>query len=278
MRSLLLYELRSRRGAVIGWGIGISLYAVYVIALFPQFAPSLGAFNLDEIAAYQAFGDFSDISSFVGYLDAMFSFYLPLLLAIYAITNGTGTLAGEEDDGTLEIVVAQPLHRWQLLLVKFFALAVALLLITVIVIGATIATFYYIQPNIDPQGVGPSELAVSVLASWPLVLLVAAMSFFLGAFTPRRRLATIIVSLYVVVSFFGNNLAALSEPLERFRFLFAFHYFNTRTYLEEGLQLADTATLLGAAAVLLVLALWSFQRRNIMVGAWPWEGLRSPSA
>jgi ABC-2 type transport system permease protein len=278
MRSLLLYELRSRRGAVIGWGIGISLYAVYVLALFPEFAPSMGAFNFDEIEFYKAFGDFSDIGSFVGYVDAMFSFYLPLLLAIYAITNGTGTLAGEEDEGTLEIVVAQPLHRWQLMLIKFFALAVALLLITIIVIGATIATFYYIEPGIDPQGVGPWELAVSVLAAWPLALLVAAMSFFLGAFAPRRRLATIIVTLYVVVSFFGNNLAGLSEPLQRIRFLFAFHYFNTRTYLEEGLQLADTATLLGAAAVLLVLALWSFQRRNIMVGAWPWEGLRSPSA
>jgi hypothetical protein len=36
---------------------------------------------------------------------------VPILLAIYALIDGTGTLAGQEDDGKLELIVAWPWQR-----------------------------------------------------------------------------------------------------------------------------------------------------------------------
>ena len=97
MFSLFRHELRIRRTAILGWGLGIGLFTAYVIILFPQFQPTLENFNLGEIPAYQIFGDFSQIASFAGFVSAEVFTFAPILLAIYAVVNGTGTLAGEED-------------------------------------------------------------------------------------------------------------------------------------------------------------------------------------
>ena len=42
----------------------------------------------------------------------------------------------------------------------------------------------------------------------------------------------------------------------------------------EGVKASDVMVLLGAAAIFYVLALLSFQRRNVTVGAWPWQRAR----
>ena len=84
MFKLLLDELRNRRTAIIGWSIGIAIFAGYVIILYPEFAEPLQNFNIDDIAIYEAMGDFGDIGSFKGFISAEVFTFLPLLLAVYA--------------------------------------------------------------------------------------------------------------------------------------------------------------------------------------------------
>ena len=51
-----------------------------------------------------------------------------------------------------------------------------------------------------------------------------------------------------------------------------FHYFDSSAAVfTEGVQARDVGTLLGVAAVCFVLALITFQRRDITVGQWPWQ-------
>lgn len=277
MFSLFRHELRIRRTAILGWGLGIGLFTAYVIILFPQFQPTLENFNLGEIPAYQIFGDFSQIASFAGFVSAEVFTFAPILLAIYAVVNGTGTLAGEEDNGTLELLVAQPLRRWQLAITKFLALTVALVLILAIMAAISVASMATLEGKADTQGISLTDLGVAVMAILPITLLFATMSLFLGAYLPSRRIAATIAALVVVFSYFANNLASLSEPLEKLQFLYPFHYFDSQSLLTEGINSGDTLVLLGASAVFLALTLLSFQRRNITVGAWPWQRARVPS-
>ena len=133
MFNLFLHELRSRRTAILGWGLGIAAFGILIIMMFPDFAGQLEGFNVDDIAIYQAMGGFGELSTFKGFVSAEMFTFMPILLAIYAIINGTGTLAGEEDNGTLEPLMSLPLHRWQLVATKTLALAIALFLILAII-------------------------------------------------------------------------------------------------------------------------------------------------
>ncbi len=111
MLKLLYYELRARRWAMVGWGLGLAIFAGYIIILFEDFAEQLSGFNIEDIAVYEFLGDFGDFSTFAGFVSAEVFTFLPVLLVVYAIINGTGTLAGEEESGRLEPIIALPLPR-----------------------------------------------------------------------------------------------------------------------------------------------------------------------
>jgi ABC-2 type transport system permease protein len=65
------------------------------------------------------------------------------------------------------------------------------------------------------------------------------------------------------------------ESLESLKVIFLFNYLNsTSSVFTEGQQTEDVAILLGLAVIFFGLALLSFQRRNVTVGAWPWQRAR----
>ncbi|MCI0397920.1 MAG: ABC transporter permease [Chloroflexi bacterium] len=274
MLNLFLQELRARRGAIIGWGLGIGLFALYVVSLYPQFAPLLADFDISNIQLYQMLGNFSDMASFRGFISTEVFTFLPVLLIIYAVINGTGTLAGEEDNGTLEIIMALPIPRWQLVLTKIAALGLALFLILAIMAGSLVIGFNSLPADVDKGGVEVMDLVVASLGTWPIVFLFATFSLFLGAYLPTRRIAAWAATAIMIFSYFGNNLADLSKPMEALQPLFPFYYYDGGAMLAEGIAANDALVLLGAAVVFLALALWSFQRRNVTVAAWPWQRAR----
>jgi len=114
MLSLLRHELFSRWGAVLGWGIGLGLYGVMYVAIYPEIGDQMSA--LADISIYQAMG--IDVSSFEGYMASSLVGNMPNMLAIYGIMTSSATLAGEDDKGTLELNVTMPLKRWQSVTMK----------------------------------------------------------------------------------------------------------------------------------------------------------------
>lgn len=270
MVKLLLHELGARRGALIGWSIGLSIFGGYIIILYPEFSEPLAGFNLDDIALYQALGNFGDMATLRGFISAEMFIFLPVLLAVYAIINGTGTLAGEEDNGTLEPQMALPIPRWQLLTSKFLALAVVLLVILLVVSISLVVAFNSLSAEVNVGDLEAADLVVTTLSVWPLVLLFSTLSLFLGAIVPTRRIAASLATVILVISYFGNNFANFVEPLENLQPLFAFYYFDGNAIMAEGLMVQDSLILLGASLVFLLLALVGFERRNVTVGTWPW--------
>jgi ABC-2 type transport system permease protein len=217
MFKLLLHELRIRRGAILGWGVGMAAFAGYIIFLYPDFAEPLANMNLEDIAIYQILGDFSEFASFTGFVSAEVLTFLPILLAIYAIVNGTGTLAGEEDNGTLEPIMALPLPRWQLVLSKAIALSLALLLILLIVGLAMAVSTNSLPEDIDTSGVMAADMILTALAIWPLVGFFAMLSLFLGALMPSRRIAAITATVIQHGRLVGAHTAPLPLLLLRQR-------------------------------------------------------------
>jgi ABC-2 type transport system permease protein len=117
-----------------------------------------------------------------------------------------------------------------------------------------------------------ADLFWAVMSGWPLALALMMISFFLGAYLPSRRIASVAATLVFIVSYFGNSVANLTDKLEPIRPLFLFSYLNTSPEVfTEGVNGGDVAVLLGVSIVFFILALLSFQRRNITVGAWPWQ-------
>lgn len=275
MLRLLLQELRFRRGAIIGWGLGLCLFPVVYVGLYPSFADQMENFyEILDLPLYQALG--ISMASFEGYMASTVTNLVPVIMAIYAVINGTGTLAGEEDSGRLEMIVALPIPRWQIVAVKAVALGVALVLIVAIAAAGATLTLLAILGQVETN-VTAVDLFLSLLSAWPLVMAFGMISLFLGAFCPSRRVAGVIATVVVIASYLGSNLTGMIDSLKSIENLFLFHFYEaTAEALEQGQQLGNMLILLGVALAAFGLAVLFFQWRNITVGAWPWQRGRIP--
>jgi ABC-2 type transport system permease protein len=275
MLRLLLQELRFRRGAIIGWGLGLCFFPVVYVGLYPSFAEQMSTFQeMMDLAIYQALG--ISMASFEGYMASTVTNLIPVILAIYAVMNGTGTLAGEEDSGRLEMVVALPIPRWQIVAVKAVALGVTLLLILAISAGGAALTLLTILGQVETN-VTVADVFLALLSAWPLAMAFGMISLFLGAFCPSRRVAAMLATIVVIASYLGSNLTGMITSLQSIEKLFLFHFYEaTAGALENGQQLSNVLVLLSVALAAFGIAVFFFQKRNLTVGAWPWQRGRIP--
>jgi ABC-2 type transport system permease protein len=270
MFSLLWHELVSRRTAILGWSIGLIFFGFTYLGIYPSMADQMSAFDLSAIPMYEAMG-VTDMASFEGYAAGTFINFLPIILAIYAIVTGTATLAGEEDDGTLELLVTLPLPRWQIVLVKALAIGLVLLVVLLITAVGLMGIFISIQNDITTT-VQTADWLPLVLAAWPITMAFGMISLFFGAIAPNRRMAGVMGTVFFLANYFGHAVTGLATAYEGWRPFFLFHYYdNSRAVFSEGVSGADMALLVGVAAVGFALALLAFQRRNLMVGTWVWR-------
>ena len=271
MLNLLRYELFSRWTAILGWGTGLALLGIMYIAIMPEMGDQMAA--IADLSIYQKMG--IDLHSFAGILASSVIGIIPVILSIYAIITSTETLAGEEDSGTLELIVAMPLPRWQIVTAKALAISAATLLIVSIagVVNALMLNAIKASIEID---VTPMQLFLATLSAWPLTLTFLMLGLFLGAYLPNRRTAALVTTVVFLTSYFGEMLTGAVQSLEVIRPLPLFYYFDSSAELfTSGVQARDLAVLLGLAALFFALALLSFQRRDITVGAWPWRRARA---
>jgi ABC-2 type transport system permease protein len=276
MFRLLQQELRFRRNGMIVWGLALCFFPIVYVGLYPSFAEQMASFQeMMDLAIYQAMG--ISMGSFEDYMASTVTNLVPVILSIYAVVSGTGTLAGEEDDGRLEMIVASPLPRWQIIATKAIATGIALLVILSIVGLAAALTLASISSQFTTE-VLPLDVFGSLLAAWPLTMGFAMISLFLGAFTPNRRIASAVATVVVLISYLGNNLTGMIESLENLKWIFLFHYFDaSANALLNGQDSGAVITLLLINLVAFGLAAFFFQRRDITVGAWPWQKGKLPA-
>ncbi|MCA9913363.1 MAG: ABC transporter permease subunit [Anaerolineae bacterium] len=275
MLNLFKYELFSRWRVILGWGIGLSMFSALYVGVYPSFADQMAAFA--QVEFYKLLG--MDLASFAGYIASIVIQILPIILGVNVIMLATGTLAGEEDNGTLELVVAMPLHRWQIVAMKTAALLIVILLIMLVFGAGSALVLAVVEATTDVViDTTPMQLYGALLGAYPLMVAIFGISLFLGTFMPSRRSAMSLMIFIYIASYVINSVGNLVESLHWLRTLSLFSYVNTTvTVFTEGHDVGKSLILLAVGAVFFGLALWSFAGRNITVGQWPWQRSHKPA-
>ncbi len=272
MLSFLRYELTARRGAVIGWGLGLSGFVALYTVFYPYLPAEMKNMDLNNIPLYQSLGSM-DMSTFGAYYASTVLNFLSLLAIIFALTNATATLAGEEDAGTLELLATLPLARWQVVVIKALALSIALLFVLAISGVAAALIVSTMQSLLDQDVLTPQRAFTLALEAWPITFAHMMICLWLGAYLPTRRAAISAATTVVVLTFFANNLVPLVDALKPLKPLFLYQYYDRSmlSIAQGSMGTADLLILLGVGAAFLGLAILAFDRRNLTTGAWPWQ-------
>ena len=271
--KLTLFELRKRRNAIFGWGLGLAVYAMMIMAIAPELADQMSSFDLGSIPIYQAFG----INEAIDSAASLLAVYLPLfglMAAVYGAITGSNALAGEEDQGTLEMLLTLPVPRWVIVVSKALGIAIALMLIALLMFLGFAITYPSVEAAVGTE-LALGDFWIASAEMLPLALFFAMLTLFLGALLPRRGHALGVGLAILIGSYLFNNLGGTVQVLEDYLPLQPFYYYNGAAILKGTVDGLRIATLLIAAAICLALAVISFQRRNVTVGEWPWQRIKA---
>lgn len=261
--SVWAKTLHDYRRSLGWWALGIVGFVALYAAIYPtvQDLPDVQELLDSYPEALRAFvgaQDGLDLSSPEGYLRTeAFSFLVPLLFLIFGIGAGAGAIAGEEERGTLEVLLAQPVSRRRVLLEKLGALVVA-----VLALGLVLWLALWLGALAVDMEISAGRLLAAVLSTVLLALVFVALALLVGAVTGRRGLAIGVSAVLALAAYVLDSLAALVGELEAIQPLSPFYLYRAAEPLRNGLDPVHALALLALAVVLAALAVPAFERRD----------------
>jgi beta-exotoxin I transport system permease protein len=251
------------RRSIVGWGLTIGGIAVMYTAFYPSISkPSFAEALKNYPESIKKAFNMQDLTTPQGYLESyIFGLMVPILLAVFVIISGTRAIAGDEEAGTLDLILAHPVSRPGVLLSRLAALVTEVLIICGVVYVLLLAIAG--PTKISPVGAGHIAAATIQLAFFGILF--AALTLGVGAATGRRAAAIGTGVAVMVLGWFANSLAPQVHGLEWAQRLSPFHYYLGGQPLVNGFDPGGSAVLLGVAAVVVVAGLVRFRSRDLAV-------------
>jgi ABC-2 type transport system permease protein len=259
--ALVRKTWRDDRAGYLGWAIGLGAFIVLYTSFYDRFRDVA---ELKQQAFPPEMLDLlgvSDLISPAGYLQStVFSLVGPLLVIMCAVTLAIRTIAGAEEGGDLELLLANPMSRqafaWQRLAAAGTALTViaavpwALLTIIVPAVGMDLSL---------------SHVAAASAGLIALAWCFAGIGFLTGAATGRPGRAAAITGVIAVGTYVVHALAGLVGGLDWLTYLSPFRYAIGTNPLLTGWHLPELLVLVAVAAVTSSAGVVLFHRRDVSV-------------
>jgi ABC-2 type transport system permease protein len=252
-------DLRLRRRGLIGATIGMVVYSVLIVALYPTFKHDTALNSLtDKSSTLAAFGATGSLTTVDGWLGAnLYANFVPLVALLLAIGYGASCIAGQDEDNTLGLTATLPVSRLSICLQK----VTALLALAAVVPVATLACVL-IGPHFDlnPDWMSLVEVTVAVaLLATDFGLLAMAV----GALTGSRGTAIGAASAVAAIAYLISSLSPVIHAIHQLRFSSLFFWAVGDDQLHYGLHWYAAGILLGAGAVLTAVSIAAFHRLDV---------------
>lgn len=262
LRNVFLKTLRDSRRSITYYSIGMIATGLYVAMLYPTIRDASGLTEFMEQmpeVMRNLIGDIETLNTPEGFLNVeIFSFMAPLIAGIFAIIAGTGAIAGEEEKGTLDQLMANPASRRQVMIQKIGAMLTGLLVINLalgigLVVGAVLSDF----------DLSISRLAQAMISLYALTAALGLIALGVGASTGRKGVAAGVAAAVGVIGFLLETFLSVVEFLEPTKFVSVFFYYNSNDVIIHGLNYVHLLALVMVGVVATVVGLWKFERRDL---------------
>jgi len=264
-RTIALRTLRDARRTLVGYSIALALLTFMMGVFWPTIQDQGDEFQQlieNYPPAMQAFfGDFDEFTTPQGYLRAeLFSLMLPILMLLFAIGRSADTIAGDEERGALDTLLALPVSRRRAFLEKAGGVALGLLVVVGVVAVSLIAI-----DVLFAMGVGVLGILAACLMLLLLALAHVGVTFALAGFRGRKGWVLSVAATFAVASWLLASFGNLVDALRPFRVISVFAHYNDVNALRDGLDPVGALVLLAVALAGVGLGLWLFERRDLAV-------------
>jgi len=257
---------------ILGWGFGLAVLGYYLFDIYEN----LFMENVDMVQIMNAFpeemmaffGGDMNVFEPAGFLHLEFFSYIPIILGIVNITNAANLITKKEEDGTLELILAQPISRSGLFWSKLFALVVTLLLILTLVWGG----FALGLSHTEGFEIEQEELVLPFLTLFAVLMIFLALALVLSMILPTSGAASLLTGFFLIASWIITSLEKIDQNLENLNRFSPLKYYQGGEAIK-GMNVEYFLFLLGISAVLVVLAWLLFEKRDLRFGGSGWMRL-----
>ena len=222
---IYLREMASNRRAFIIWAViivGLNAMAFYT---YPSFADQ--ADNIDELlksypeAVIKAVGgDKLDLTNILHYFGMNIYLFVTLLGSTYSMILSSGIISKEEDDKTIEFLLAKPVSREKIVTCKALAVLTYTLLLNIIMF----ITNYGMMEWLKRDEYSSSVFILLSLAALILQITFASAGLLLSVLVTKSRTVISVPLGIILGTYFMGTASALSEKLSGLKYFSLFKY------------------------------------------------------
>lgn len=260
MTAILRTESRAiLRSTVLLAGL-LFVISLFILSVFPGIrdeAEALEGALPEYMIGILGFEELATIEGFTA--GWMFPFFWVLLIGLFFAYSTASMISDDVRHRRMDLTLSNPVSRESVVLQKYAALWVPLVvlnavLFVILVLGSTI-----LDETIDIGG-----LVMAQLLAVPYLLVCGAIGLVLSVVTDRVNSAQAVAIGIVFVLWLLEGVAELEPDYEPLAWFTPSWYYDPTAVLVRGeYAFDDAAILLGAAAVLVAVAIVIFVRRDI---------------
>jgi ABC-2 type transport system permease protein len=252
--------LRDQRWQVVGFGLTFTLMAASIVFLWPSYRTTVASIQLPQ-AVQALLGSDLAYSTAPGFVSAEYFSWIPILLIVYTVIQGTGAIAGEEGSGTIDLLMSQPITRWEMVVQKTIGVCVGAAIIAGFGFLGFLLSVPFVDINLTLKGA-----ALASANMLPMAIFYYAVSLWFGAVLPNRAYAAGGATALTTLGYFFNTIAAAVHSLSGLKYASPFYYYGAGEPLVRGLDWDHVGLLLGISALFVVAAIRAFAGRDITIG------------
>ena len=268
LSRILTKAIYDQKRSLIYWNLGTVLLVFLVMTMYPAVQEAGEGFNdlmdaLPEEMKALFYGGSSDvgISTPAGWLNIeVYGLMLPFILIIYGIINAVNSIAGEESNGTLELLVTTPISRVQIAIEKFLAILLGMIVIS----SLYTLTVILFKNSFEMNSLQSSVIISAGFEVFILAIGYMAISYAIGAITGNKGLTLGLSFLITIVSYLWNGFHKfLPDVLESTNNLSLFKYYSSIDTSNTSIDITELLVVSGLSLIIVSISIAIFKNRDL---------------
>lgn len=267
--NIFKWELRRTRKLLLGWTMAFVLLQLMYSSFFPSMVSEEGGLLLAKLNMLpkfflKMFGlENLDLTNILHYYAMQGQFIVMLIGSVFAVKIGSSMIVKEENDKTVEFLMAKPITRNSIITAKLFAL-----LTIILIFDGTIMIANLIFFNVFNTSNTFDFKLFWILSLSPLFIhLSAGLLGFLISALQRKLGKADMFSLGCVFSLYGVSvLAKLTEKLNFLKFFSPYSYFDPSNIVKtRSLDITYLVLFLIESLVFITITYLYFRKKDIYI-------------
>ncbi len=256
LANVFMKTNRDRTLGMLLGSVSIGLMLLFAMAVYRDIDVSL--YDSLPPVFLELFGvpEGADVASLA--FGAIYSFMGALTLAGLAISMGSASIAGEERNGTIGILLGNPVSRSRVLAAKAASVVLLLFIGGLVMWAAGLWTPEVLGIEIADMRVGAMVFHMTVSA-----LFYGFLALMVGAWTGNPQTASGVSVTIMMVGYLGTSILPFIEQLDGWERVFPWYYFNGSNPTLNGIDWEHMAILGGAALAFLAFGFVGVNRRDL---------------